>query len=215
MVASASADIIVFDDAFQNGWKAAQWDMTTNATAGIGGSATLTSLKSGGGSTGIRISTADSAGQMVGANSLLEFWFNTSDGSVSPGITVGIKYNANSTTYMFDQKGVTRTYNIDGVDTLYVVGGSIPADLNIRTDADGSTWQKVTVDLTEVVNTGWPYVANQWDPATQVLNEVSIGFDYRDTSDKLLVDNVKLVPEPATMSVLGLGALALLRRRRR
>jgi hypothetical protein len=201
--------------------------MTTNPTAGIDGGAALTTMAVGGTATGIRIANQvrniddtewEYAPVMVNGEYKLEFMMNSLDGLASPGITVGIKYGnevTTTTTYMFDQKGVTRTYNIDGVDTLYVVGGSIPADLNIRTDADGSTWQKVTVDLTEVVNTGWPYVANQWDPATQVLNEVSIGFDYRDTSDKLLVDNVKLVPEPATMSVLGLGALALLRRRRR
>jgi PEP-CTERM motif-containing protein len=69
-------------------------------------------------------------------------------------------------------------------------------------DLEGVPWDEFTVPFT--VPAGASYIGED------------IGIQFQNTGEWTVVDNVRLdlVPEPATMALLGLGSLTLLRRRR-
>ncbi len=61
---------------------------------------------------------------------------------------------------------------------------------------------------------GSPATAGEFAAVLGSLDNIYIMGDYLNGSDTASLDNVSLVPEPATMGLIGLGSLALLRRRR-
>lgn len=82
---------------------------------------------------------------------------------------------------------------------------------NILTDGDVSTWEWVATDPM-VLPAGTDYLAVEVLADENIYNDGSTDeFDGHYADDVLLT----VVPEPATLILLGLGGLALLRRRRR
>lgn len=62
------------------------------------------------------------------------------------------------------------------------------------------------------------YFKNDWTPSSTTTATISLSFTPSyvggATSTSLALDNVQMTPEPTTMGLLGLGGLALLRRRK-
>lgn len=199
---AAQGAIMVYDDAYGAGWSSSQWDMTVNTTSTHAGSAnSLSSRTPAGSATKVGVKHA---GLNVGENTQLEFWMNSRDGSQTNYITIFINWDgATSTDRPFDDRGYARTYLVDDVPVAYKTA---------RTDADGATWQKVRIDITEIINTGWPYTVHQFNPAVNTLSYIGV----QSGDDKLLVDDIQLVsvPEPTSIGLVGAAGLLALRRRR-
>jgi hypothetical protein len=96
-----------------------------------------------------------------------------------------------------------------------------PTDLAISstaiTVAAGSGWQKIVFsanpgDLTALLGSVGTVLSNT--TLLRLYHGDASGFPGEPILGELGVDNILAVPEPATMAALGLGALALLRRRR-
>ncbi len=157
---------------------------------------------SGTGST--TVGFVNSGGMSVGQNYILSFYINTVDDNPSGTILVRILWQGATDNLNFDGRNIPAVYVVDGV----------PTDYGFTTDSDSSTWQHVTIDLTQTRYPGWPYVPTTWDPATQPLTHITIN----PGSNNVIVDNVSLiaVPEPGTLAAASiLSGAALLRRRRR
>jgi len=74
-------------------------------------------------------------------------------------------------------------------------------------------WNTVTAPVTE---SEWTIDSGQWDAILANVTDLSIRVEQYSNLDISGMDNISLhTPEPATLSVLGLGGLAMLRRRRR
>lgn len=107
-------------------------------------------------------------------------------------------------------------------------------DLTIGDDnLNGATWFNQLLAVNS--NGGWKQMANQWDlPRTAGTHTIEIDVSellpldvtnwfqfflaFNGPTDvgarTFYVDNIRVVPEPATMAALGLGLAALIRRRR-
>jgi hypothetical protein len=115
------------------------------------------------------------------------------------------------TIYAYDEGG-SGMFDFEAIDVKGPDALPTPADATVIGDSEeiidlGTTalsWTTETQDF-DLGSTGYNYLV--------VYFEV-MGFDNEYTS-QLQLDNVSLTPEPATMSLLGLGGLVALRRRRK
>jgi hypothetical protein len=151
--------------------------------------------------------------------------------------SLSVQPNVNGWQWSFMRSGIL---DLDTYDTLSVDVTWIAAEwgetswLNfkdIAINSDGpSGWMQLIP--TDTVNPDYP---GSWDPgwgdhartltwdlseydatgATWMQLIFSVNFDSSTTSvGKYYIDNVQLIPEPTTIALLGLGGLALLRRKR-
>ncbi|GEM_PF-3488546 len=197
----ASAATVIFDDAMGDGWTRNS-QAATQSTSVYEGTAALQTSNGN--------FVFDHAGFTSSSDYVLEFYANTSDATPTASLRVQLTWVGNDAV-SFDNRNIPAVYVIDGVEVL--AGTS---NKGIALDTDPNTWQKVQLDLSQVVYEGFPPVAHQYVPGVDVITRIVIGSD-AGQSLNLLVDSVRLVavPEPASLSALGLGLGALLLRRRR
>ena len=81
-----------------------------------------------------------------------------------------------------------------------------------RQDRTGYLGVRFLNSTTGMTNYGWLEIVTAVDPA---YSAVLTRWAYDDTGAGILTGSTQPVPEPASLAALGLGALALLRRRRR
>lgn len=189
--AVASAEVVIYDDSLAPGWRADWGQSQSTFTLGNTGSALMTGQPWG--QNGQVVLKHD--GLTIGQNSLLQFYVNTSDDTAATGLTLKLNNNLE---YHLNGGGI---YTVDGVEQI----GSF------STDANSSTWQLVTFDLFQpryFWSGGWMSTSLT---STDQLTALIWAKD-----EQLLIDSISLTttPEPATLSLLGLGGLALLKRRR-
>ena len=190
---SAQASV-VFNDAMQSGWNLDLGQPQTD-TVHSGTTALKTGVSWDPNTPQIDF---DHTGTLIGSDTILEFYANSTNDLAA---NVALKINNNE--YHANGGGI---YYVDGVQQI----GSF------TTDADSSTWQKVTFDVTQ---TRWAWV----DPIgfqpfslTSADSLNNINFKNNTSGTIFLTDDVQLtaVPEPATMGMLGVAAMGLLLRRR-
>ena len=76
-------------------------------------------------------------------------------------------------------------------------------DFQLETYGEGAPWEVLTATF------------NTADDPSVVGHSIGVGLNiHHDTNDWIHVDSVTLVPEPASLGILGLGALLSLRKRR-
>jgi len=90
-----------------------------------------------------------------------------------------------------------------------VKGQWVPFSVDVDFAADTKV---VRYNGQQVLASRWRDVAGGAGGATLTLGAVDL---YANNTSAVYYDNLRLVPEPATLAVLGLGALALMRRRRK
>jgi hypothetical protein len=196
----ADASMILFDDKLASGWSGT-WRMSAESSNVYSGTGALCS------SNGQFV--LSSRGLTVGDDYWLEAMVNTTNATAS-NIEVFLSY-ANQTNIPFDNRDVPTTYYLNGI-------GVLSGNKGILTDNAPSTWQLLRIDLTQTTYTGWPYTSHAFNPQVDELLQVRfVG------SSQLLLDDLRLIPksvametaipEPATIGLLGLGALILLFRK--
>jgi hypothetical protein len=150
--------------------------------------------------------------------------------------SLAVKPNVNGWQWAFMHDGLLNlaSYKTLSVDVTWVAAewGSTPwcnfKDVAINSDSP-SGWKQYTP--TDLVNPSYP---GSWDPAGWGNNTRTLTWDLSSynptgatwmqlifssnfggtTPGKYYIDNVQLIPEPATICLLGLGGLALLRKKR-
>lgn len=203
MTSAAQAEVIIFDDADGGGWDT-EWyteeqgtDVHTGTTALQTTNGQLTFVHNG----------------FVGSDHILEFYANTKDTTPATDLFILLTWTDADTTIhsavAFDDRNVPAEYLIDGVP---VDAGS--SQNGIGLDTDTNTWQKIQLDLTQTAYTGFPFVEHTYDPGSATLTNITFRSDGGHSSNVVL-DDVRLVPEPASLALFGLGAACLLARRRR
>lgn len=198
---SAQAVVIIFDDADGPGWSRS-WTTPSQATHVYEGTMALRSAQ---GQFGM-----SNTGGFVGSEHILEFYANTTDETPAHQLYVTLSWtdaDGTSHTVPFSSRNIPATYIIDDVSVEATTGG-----FSLDTDLD--TWQKVQLDLTQTAYTGWPYIAHTYVPGADTIASIGLGTNPSGQSANVVIDNVRLIPEPALLSLLGLGMGALLRRRR-
>lgn len=199
---ATQAAVVIFDDADVSGWSRA-WYTPTQTTHVYEGTTAL--------------QTSNGQFQFehegfVNSNHILEFYVNTKDSTLASGLRVILSWVAADGTVQnqipYDNRNIPVTYVIDDTPvTLEAAGFAL--------DTDPGTWQKVQLDLTQTAYTGWPYESHTYVPGVDTLTRINFRAADGFQADNVIMDNVRLVPEPASFSLLGLAAGGLLRRRRR
>ncbi len=211
-ISPAAASLIIYDDGTGNDATIPEGDWTTTWQV----RSQDENVHTGDNALHTRQDHASSPGQFrfnhpgldVGANHILEFWMNKDilsfyAGSVTEptaeNLSVQIGYlDEDSEEILTTLNDASHVYEIDGV-------ASAPG---FATNDDPAVWQRVVVDLTQTT----------FDPSVHLLSRVHIapwGHSFSGSAPHLLIDDVRLIPEPTSLSLLTVGAALMLVRRRR
>ncbi|AQT69135.1 hypothetical protein STSP2_02322 [Anaerohalosphaera lusitana] len=142
------------------------------------------------------------------------------DGSVSFKLEE-TSWSAGALTYGLGQLGTTNGLGWYHVGGFVKASGTTPVDATIGIDIFAPDWSAfwwgggadvvAALNSTEGQAGEWVYVGFDFEVTDPTAN---YNFRVKTDNGSFLVDNVQLVPEPASMALLGLGSLLALRRRK-
>ncbi len=200
---SAPGAVVIFDDATDAGWTL-EWNVTAQATHVYEGTTALAS-------NGQFI--FKHTGFVDANNYILEFYANTTDTTPATHLFIELSWidaaDVAHSLITYDNRNVPAIYYVDDVPVAAGTSG-----MGIALDTDTDTWQKIQLDLSQKVYMGWPYVEHQYVPGVDTITRINFRSD-GGQSLNVVLDSVRLVPEPASMGLVGLGLGAMLLRRRR
>ena len=195
--------IIIFDDEYGPGWSKSASSVYVNTDNTHNDS--VASLMRNGGIT-IKVTLPD--GLDISGTSVLQAYVNFLVSDATPGYSLtNIKVRTtNGTLFEFDDRSEGWVCYLDDIEYRDAA--------EIVFDTDPHTWQLFEIDLSQTDYYGWPYQARQ------IGNTPITGIEFSahgNTSGAIamLADNVRLVPEPATLGLLALGGMALICRHRK
>jgi len=198
LASSAWADLI-YTDAYGEDWKG-HWSVDVQSERVFDGQYALRS------SGGIRFDVAAGDGLLIHEAPLLEAYVNFLSSDASPGHSItSVRARATDGSFFeFDDRGPGWEFLIDGVSYVDAREALF--------DDDPETWQLFQIDLSQIDYAGWPIVEQQI--GARAIEQVSFS-PWRNTTGNIdiLVDNVRLVPEPTMLVLLGVGCILMLRRR--
>ena len=201
-VATLAGPLTLFDDDYGPGWTRGTWDVHVDRENTYGGSAAALHRVGG-----VTLKTTSLGGLDISGTPLLQAYVNFRVSEAAPGHSLtNVKVRTTTgTLFEFDDRGAGWVCYLDGVEHRDAA--------EIVFDTDPRSWQLFEIDLSQVDYFGWPHQARQLGDTPITSIEFSA---YGNTTGTIAMsaDDIRLVPEPALVGVLCVGALALLRRRR-
>ena len=230
MLAAMPAGAAIFTDNFDSGVDGSRWEVMPGSTYYqilVGDSAHAFGAQSA---------------KQVEADPWVYYMRTTSSAFPNPGQLTGSQKEVLSVMFFDDNNqgpaqtaGGVMLANAAGNDFFQISVNSTAAGgftkYNWRTRLDGTIatnvnrsqgWHEFKIEV-------YPYTGNAGDVKFYIdnawvadgkrygnydLDSIRLGISIKSPGSSFWYDNVSLVPEPATMAMLGMGALALLRRRR-
>jgi len=193
--AAFAVPIIIFDDEYGPGWSKSASNMYVNTDNTHNDS--VASLMRNGGVT-IKVTLPD--GLDISGKSVLQAYVNFLVSDATPGHSLtNIKVRTTSgTLFEFDDRSEGWVCYLDDIEYRDAA--------EIVFDTDPHTWQLFEIDLSQTDYYGWPYQARQ------IGNTPITGIEFSAHGNTIgaiamLADDVRLVPEPATLLLLGIGGL--------
>ena len=195
--------IIIFDDDYGQGWSKGTFDVYVDTENTHNDSDA--SLRRNG---GVTIVVTQPDGLDIIATSLLQAYVNflVSDDMPGHSLTNVRVRTTSGTLFEFDDRSEGWVCYLDGIEYRDAA--------EIVFDTDPHTWQLFEIDLSQTDYYSWPYQTRQLGNTPITGIEFSA---HGNTSGAIamLADNVRLVPEPATLGLLALGGMALICRHRK
>jgi len=194
----ASAGLIIFDDDYGSGWARSARDMYADTDITHSGSAA--SLRRIG---GVTVGVTHRDGLDISGTPLLQAYVNFLVSEATPGHAfTNVKVRTTSgMLFEFDDRSEGWVCYLDGLEYRDAAA--------IVFDTDPHTWQLFEIDLSQTDYFGWPYEARQLGSTPITGIEFSAYGNTIGTID-MLADDIWLVPEPATTTLLGAGIMGLL-----
>ena len=197
------ANATVFEDDYGQDWTKGTWDVYVD-TEQTRNDSTASLRRTG----GVILEVANPDGLDIRATPILQAYVNFLVTDATPGHSLtNIKVGTtDGTLFEFDDRSEGWVCYLD--ETEYTDASEIMFDV------DPDTWQLFEIDLSQADYFGWPYQSRQIGDATIT----SLSFSpYGNTTGKIAmyVDDISLVPEPTTISLLGLGVIALFPKRKK
>jgi len=200
--ATLAGPIILFDDDYGPGWTKGASNVYIDTDNTNSGSAA--SLRRIG---GITIGVMRPDGLDISGSPLLQAHVNFLVSDATPGHSLtNVKVRTTSgTLFEFDDRSEGWVCYLDGLEYRDAA--------EIVFDTDPHTWQLFEIDFSQTDYFGWPYQARQLG-STPILGIEFSAYGNTTGAIAMLADDIRLVPEPATLGLLAVGGLVLIRRRR-
>lgn len=197
----AATASMIFSDAYNTGW-ASHWSVSVVQDPVYGGEGFALSKDRG-----MRFDVSGDDGMVISDTPVLQLRINfIIDQNHTGHSLTNVKVSTiDGNIFEFDNRSEGWTCSVDG--TNYIDAQEI------FFDTDPDTWQLFEIDLSQTDYFGWPYQSHQIGDTP--ITRISLDTWKNTTGNALMVvDNVRLVPEPATICLLGLSVATICRRRK-